>query len=297
MTKKTITKIISNEGAAYYTPGSVSDKAGNSRRCDQVQVKIDKTAPTCKVTPKGTIGNNGWYRSAVSFTTELTSDESNGSGVISTISPNAVDNISNTTVYGSITDKAGNKGDCSTTVSSDSAAPTIDGCCGYNARKYNGYDYSDYAFACTNDGGTVRTINGVSPFIFDYGPSGIADGSVTFYVYNIAGIQIAKDNGQTRQIINGKRHFCIQTSEGTYESAEKQTYIQVVGLKDNAGNEASSGWIACNGRSTNDPKYSGCTDWRETHKCTKRTDNGFVCNQPGDGKTKDNSTTKTVKGV
>lgn len=295
--KKTITKIISNEGAAYYTPGSVSDKAGNSRRCDQVQVKIDKTAPTCKVTPKGTIGNNGWYRSAVSFTTELTSDESNGSGVISTISPNAVDNISNTTVYGSITDKAGNKGDCSTTVSSDSAAPTIDGCCGYNARKYNGYDYSDYAFACTNDGGTVRTINGVSPFIFDYGPSGIADGSVTFYVYNIAGIQIAKDNGQTRQIINGKRHFCIQTSEGTYESAEKQTYIQVVGLKDNAGNEASSGWIACNGRSTNDPKYSGCTDWRETHKCTKRTDNGFVCNQPGEGKTKDNSTTKTVKGV
>jgi len=281
------------------SPGTVYDEAGNSTECPGNQtVKHDWTAPTCKVVPNGTPGENGWYKSAVSFTVEATSDETKGSKIGYSSPPDSVDNIWNTTVYGTITDNAGNTSEsCSATVSSDSIAPTIDGCCGYNARNYNGYDYSDYAFACTNDGGTVRTINGVSPFIFDYGPSGIADGSVTFYVYNIAGESIQKGDGQTRQIINGKRHFCIQTSEDTYESAEKQTYIQVVGLKDNAGNEASSGRIACNGRSTNDPKYSGCTDWRETHKCTKKTDDGFVCNQPGDGKTKDNSNTKTVKGV
>ena len=126
-----LTQTADTSGVTYY--GFVKDKAGNTNQCTST-VKKDSTKPTCKLTPSGTLGNNGWYRSNVKFT--MTTDD-NLSGVYqkgmnSTNSTNYNNSTSMTltsdttgkTYYGFVKDQAGNTTTCSNSAKKDTTAPS-----------------------------------------------------------------------------------------------------------------------------------------------------------------------------
>lgn len=118
---KTITKTIDNETNADYTPGSVSDKAGNSKTCNKVRVKIDKTAPTCN--PGGYTEN--WYNGHLTLTGTCVDSTSGCNPSNSNVSFPITTEIQNSNFnFGQITDNAGNVGYCSAPVYTDYTAPT-----------------------------------------------------------------------------------------------------------------------------------------------------------------------------
>ena len=59
--------LVNSETAGQLVKGSAEDNAGNLGT-DSVTVKLDKTNPTISATPSGTLGSNGWYKSAVTVT-------------------------------------------------------------------------------------------------------------------------------------------------------------------------------------------------------------------------------------
>lgn len=71
---------VSGETAGQLVNGSAEDNAGNLGT-DSVTVKLDKTDPTIGATPSGTLGANGWYRSAVSVAFACADPGSVASGI------------------------------------------------------------------------------------------------------------------------------------------------------------------------------------------------------------------------
>ena len=72
--------LVSTETAGQLVKGSADDLAGN-RGTDSVTVKLDKTKPTIAATPSGTMGSNGWYKSAVTVAFACADAGSAASGV------------------------------------------------------------------------------------------------------------------------------------------------------------------------------------------------------------------------
>lgn len=118
---KTITKTIDNETNADYTPGSVSDKAGNSKTCNKVRVKIDKTAPSCN--PGGNVP--GWTNSNLNLTGTCSDSLSGCNPQKTYITKEVTTEISDDNyIFGSVEDNAGNISNCSISVHTDYTAPT-----------------------------------------------------------------------------------------------------------------------------------------------------------------------------
>ena len=126
-----LTQTADTSGITYY--GFVKDNAGNTNQCTST-IKKDSTAPSCKITPSGTPGNNGWYISDVKFTM-TTNDNLSGvyqKGMNSTNSTNYNNSTSmvlkndtaGKTYYGFVKDQAGNTATCSNSAKRDVTAPS-----------------------------------------------------------------------------------------------------------------------------------------------------------------------------
>ena len=151
----------SNGGTAV-----VSDKAGNQGTCAANQsVKIDKIAPTCKVTSS----HSGWTNQNVTVTG--TCSDTGGSGCTSykpsetySLATNSYKYPSLLTSNAYVKDNAGNKTDCGTTlVQIDKTRPYSPYICGVSGT----YNISSISYACTctslsliGGGGTYDKCNG-----------------------------------------------------------------------------------------------------------------------------------------
>ena len=123
-----------NTGGITYT-GYIKDVAGNTSSCS-ISYKKDSIPPVCTLTTTGTMGNNGWYKSAtvdVSFSSN-TDDLSgvNAYGLSSFTGNKTATQTANTTSVtytGHIQDKAGNTNTCSVTFKKDDASEAQNGGC------------------------------------------------------------------------------------------------------------------------------------------------------------------------
>lgn len=105
------------------------DKVGNISEKVRFEVKnIDKIAPTCNVVvARGTLGENGWYKSDIELSVNGLDD--GGSGINQNY--NGLKNkkitkdtdANGTTIKATIKDNAGNTGECSTTIKVDKTKP------------------------------------------------------------------------------------------------------------------------------------------------------------------------------
>ncbi len=94
-----------------------------STTCTNI-IKVDKTLPVPgNINLSGTVGTNGFYRSAVSITTSGSTDTV--SGVSASLSHNIItSDTSGTTVTLTVTDEAGNTASKTTTVKKDATGPS-----------------------------------------------------------------------------------------------------------------------------------------------------------------------------
>ena len=130
----TATTTITNNGTYN---AWVKDDAGRWSTCSVDVTKIDKVAPSCSISLAGTVGDNSWYKGAVTGTLSYTDD----SGSIRyydiatssiTTSTNTVSTKANSTngsslqFYGFVQDTAGNTATCtSSTYKLDLTKPTV----------------------------------------------------------------------------------------------------------------------------------------------------------------------------
>jgi len=113
----------------------ICDQAGNCNISSSM-IRIDKQAPSCTLTPSGTVGNNSWYTSNVKLTLGVTNS---GSEIVKTgitkstsatydtsvsYEKTISDDMGETTYYGYIKDSAGNTAKCQTKIKKDSTAPS-----------------------------------------------------------------------------------------------------------------------------------------------------------------------------
>ena len=117
---KTVTKTISNDTNDVYSPGIVTDKAGNSSNCDKVRVKIDKTPPNCN--PGGNVA--GWTNQNLTLTGTCFDSMSGCNPLKTNVTSYVTTEISNDNYsYGEVEDNAGNIGYCSVAVHTDKSKP------------------------------------------------------------------------------------------------------------------------------------------------------------------------------
>ncbi len=146
--------LLSTETAGQLVKGSAEDFAGNLGT-DSVTVKLDKTKPTISATPSGTLGSNGWYKSAVTVTFACADTGSVQSGIATCTGTQVLGHGDAAT--GKAVDKADNE--ASTTVGpvkvdGDAPAITLDGV-------ENGGEY------------TLGAVPAATCTAIDVGPSGV----------------------------------------------------------------------------------------------------------------------------
>jgi len=136
--EKEKTKTINEDKLIDNISWQIEDNSGNTNTCNaSVRVNVDATPPTCNiVVSSGTMGNNGWYISNVSFrlTTydALSGVASYGIGTSPTPTYNGYTRAtltydtsrSGVTYYGYVKDVAGNTNTCSVTVKRLATRPT-----------------------------------------------------------------------------------------------------------------------------------------------------------------------------
>ena len=130
----------------YHLYGYVQDSVGHKGKCE-ISLQIDLTSPACSLeVTKGTLGDNGWYRSDVEVgfssmdannstlsivkyyiekeVTSLDSGETvKAEQPTSNIEKYTVKDNQVTTLVGHIIDSAGNEGTCNITIKKDSTVP------------------------------------------------------------------------------------------------------------------------------------------------------------------------------
>ena len=116
--------LVNSETAGQLVKGSAEDNAGNLGT-DSVTVKLDKTNPTISGTPSGTLGSNGWYKSAVTVTFACADAGSVSSGIATCTAPQSLGH--GDSVTGEAVDKADNSTKSTQVgpVKVDGDAPTI----------------------------------------------------------------------------------------------------------------------------------------------------------------------------
>ncbi|MBO5414955.1 MAG: type II secretion system protein [Bacilli bacterium] len=119
-----VQEVYKTEMNEMKTPGTVKDKAGNVTNCSKKSVKIDKTAPTCVVSGEQTT----WVKGSRTITTRCTDNNgSHKSGCVSSEKNFTFNTTAKTaSLSNSVKDKAGNVGNCKTTVNVyiDNTPPT-----------------------------------------------------------------------------------------------------------------------------------------------------------------------------
>lgn len=78
---KNVGKVLNKDYNSNASAGFVYDKAGNSNNCNGVNIKIDKSAPTCQIKLSGTKGNGNYYTSTI--TANLIANDKNGQELVS----------------------------------------------------------------------------------------------------------------------------------------------------------------------------------------------------------------------
>ncbi len=121
-------------GGITYT-GYIKDVAGNTATCS-ISYKKDSTPPVCELKTTGTMGNNGWYKSATvdvsfnSYTDNLSGV--NTYGIAALTGSKVVTQTANTasvTFTGHIRDNAGNTNTCSINFKKDDGSEAKNGGC------------------------------------------------------------------------------------------------------------------------------------------------------------------------
>ena len=135
-TRETYTKTFKSD--AKMGTITIEDKAGNKANCE-VAVYIDKTPPTCTVTPSGTEGINDWWKTNnVTMTLETNKGAATQSPIkaydlttsttptyVGTTKTKTQTNTAGTIWYGYVKDAAGNVNKCqSGTIKVDTNSPT-----------------------------------------------------------------------------------------------------------------------------------------------------------------------------
>ena len=143
--------------------GYVKDNAGNTRSCNK-SIKVDTDNPTCTVSKKGTIGNNGWYKKE-NVTLEITpsdnTSEVNTYGLANNTTPLYDKKLKKTqgnttangiTWYGYVKDNAGRVGICNSgNFKVDKSSPTCTSSGGSTAWKTEAFQIIG---KCTRDTGS-----------------------------------------------------------------------------------------------------------------------------------------------
>jgi hypothetical protein len=119
---KKVLNIIDYETNSSYSPGTVKDGAGNETPCDSIDVKIDKTAPSCSIDAN----TSEWTNQDVTITVSGEDSDSgltsssyiiNGElGVSTSVSTNG-------TYDASVTDRAGNTKPCDINITNIDKTP------------------------------------------------------------------------------------------------------------------------------------------------------------------------------
>ena len=105
---------------------TTKDKAGNTSTKEYI-VKVDKTKPTIgELVISGTKGNNGWYKSNVTFSVINGSDSTSGHATTSSTHTSIITDTKGTKVILTTKDKAGNTSTKEYTIKVDKTAPTIE---------------------------------------------------------------------------------------------------------------------------------------------------------------------------
>ena len=198
----------------------------------------DATPPAVTATPSGTLGNNGWYRSAV--TVSFSGTDATSGGVTCSADQTLSSDGANQTATGTCTDAAGNSAQGSATVSIDQAGPTVtatpSGTLGNNGWyrsavtvSFSGTDATSGGVTCSADqtlssDGTNQTATGTCTDA----AGNSAQGSATFSIDQSGPTVIATPSGTLG-------------SNGWYRSAVTVSF---------SGTDATSGGVTCSADQT-----------------------------------------------
>ena len=236
------------------TPGTVSDKAGNTTICPNKTVKIDKTAPACTTSGGSTSWTNG------SRTLTGTCSDKGGSGCSSNSTKAYSKQIDTTAANpGNISDKAGNTASCpNTTVKIDKTVPTCK-TSGGSASWTNGS--RTLTGTCSDEGGSGCSSNSTKKYLNQIDTTAANPGGVSDKAGNTAScpnttVKIdktaptCKTSGGSTSWTNGSRTLtgtcsdkggsgCSSNSTKPYSKQIDTTAANPGSVSDNAGNTAS----------------------------------------------------------
>ena len=173
--KENITRTLSNEiNSSSESPGTVYDKAGNSKACPANQtVKIDKTNPTCKTTGE----NANWVDGNITLTGTC-SDTSGtiNSGCANNASSTFSSDMNEDKSPGKVKDNAGNEITCpSKRVKIDKTKPTCS-----VTKTGTGTGGVSVSISCSDGGSGCGSNNIISA-------AGLKDGTHSYHVYDNLG--------------------------------------------------------------------------------------------------------------
>jgi len=268
--KENISRVVSSEiNSSSESPGTVYDKAGNSKACPGNQtVKIDKTNPTCDTT-----GNNSnWVDSNITLTGTC-SDTSGtiNSGCANNASATFTTDMNADKTPGNVKDNAGNEITCPyKRVKIDKTAPSCS-----VSKTGTGTGGVSVSISCSDGGSGCRSNNIISA-------AGLKDGTHSYYVY---------DN------LNHKSNACSVTV--THEDCNCDT---CQGDCISGYNKCTGGWTAyvtysypntasrtssCYSDTTKENAERGCKNCQD-HICSSQNGGGcssFSCSASCDGYT------------
>lgn len=133
--KETLT--LTNSGT-YHVNGYVQDSAGHRGKCE-LSLQIALSVPSCELeVTKGTLGDNGWYRSdvevgfksmsannpSISISRYYIDKEDSTSQSTGNVEKYSVTDNNKTSIVGHVIDSTGNEGTCKLEVNKDSTVPT-----------------------------------------------------------------------------------------------------------------------------------------------------------------------------
>ena len=202
--------MLESEGVHTLQVWSV-DNAGNVEGQKNLEVKIDKTAPTISHTQSPAANSRGWNNSDVTVTFTCTDG---GSGIATCTTPVTKAEGAAQKVQGTATDRAGNKATDETTVNVDKTRPTVTGSLSA-APNANGWFNADVTatFTCADQAGLSGLLSCPDRTTLREGADQSAGGTATDAAdnvsdpYRITGINVDETaptlDGATTRVPNG----------------------------------------------------------------------------------------------
>lgn len=116
-------RTLTDETTGTNAAGQCTNQAGLTAHAADLVVKIDTTAPSATITPSGTLGQNGWYTSAVTLST--TGSDSISDPTTCTAPQTQSADTTGASFSGTCTNDAGLQNGANVTVKVDQTAPVV----------------------------------------------------------------------------------------------------------------------------------------------------------------------------